>query len=527
MTTLNALLDRSAQEGGERAALVLGASSITFTALRREVLSVAEGLRQAQVAPGERVAIIHRNAPEFVIAYFALVRLGAIAVPINFMVSKPDELAYMLNDCGAVAVVTQKEFLPGLTLAAAKCPAMKTLWTTDFDAGQAQSSIVRAYAELRKTPPEEFPRDCVVEANVAAILYTSGTTGFPKGVMLTHRNLVTNCESALLRLKLRRGGVTLCILPMFHSFAWTAIVLTSLRLTLTCVIAASIAPAKPWLKAMGRHGVTLFAAVPQVYAALAHETKNWKTRLFLRLWAFRRVAVAVSGAAPLSIAVAAAFEEGIGIGILEGWGLTETSPVATVNPPEDIRIGTVGTAIYGVRLKVVDDVEKTLPMGSEGEICVKGDNVMKGYWNKPEETRATFTDDGWLKTGDIGVLDARGYLTIRDRKKDMIIIKGLKVFSAQVEAVIAEHPDVLECAIVGMPDELGDETIKAFVVLKAGAETGKAELLKFFRERLDGYKRPRDLEIIASLPKNALQKVLKRELREREIAKRAGTAVKA
>jgi len=158
MTTLNALLDRSAQEGGERTALVLGDHSLTFAGVRREALSVAEGLRQAGISRGDRVAIIHRNAPEFVVAYFALVRLGAIAVPINFMVSKPDELAYMLNDCGAVGVVTQKEFLPGLTLASAKCPALKALWTTDFDAGEAESGIVRGYAGLRKTPPEDFPR---------------------------------------------------------------------------------------------------------------------------------------------------------------------------------------------------------------------------------------------------------------------------------------------------------------------------------------------------------------------------------
>ena len=386
---------------------------------------------------------------------------------------------------------------------------------------------MRAFASLRMTPPEEFPRDPIVESDVAAILYTSGTTGFPKGVMLTHRNLVTNCESSLLRMGLRRGSATLCILPMFHSFAWTAIVLTSLRLTMKCVISASIAPAKPWLKAMGLHGVTLFAAVPQVYAALAREARDWKTRLFLRLWAFRSVTTAVSGAAPLSVAVAMAFREGIGLGILEGWGLTETSPVATVNPPGDIRIGTVGTAISGVRIKVVDDAENELPTGREGEICVTGDNVMKGYWNKPEETRATFTADGWLKTGDIGVLDGDGYLSIRDRKKDMIIIKGLKVFSAQVEAVIAEHPAVEECAIVGVPDELGDETITAFVVLRKGADAGKAEILQFFRDRLDGYKRPRHLEVVASLPKNALQKVLKRELRERELARRAAPDGKA
>ena len=524
MSTLNALLDRAAQEGGEKTAFIFGARNTSFLDLRHESLVVAEGLRRAGVAKGDRVAIVHRNAPEFVIAYFALNRLGAIAVPINFMVQKADELAYMLNDCGAVGVVAQTDFLPGLNGAALKCSGLKTIWVTDLAA--APSGLIRPFSALRASVFTDVSADPVVEGDVAAILYTSGTTGHPKGVMLTHRNLTTNCESSLKHMSLNRSDVTLCILPMFHSFAWTALVLVSLRLTLTCVIFSAIAPAKPWLKAMGRLRVSVFAAVPQVYAALARESKDWKTRLFLRFWAFRLVKVSVSGAAPLAAVVAESFKDAVGVSITEGWGLTETSPAATINPPGGIRFGTVGTAISGVNLRIVDDAEKELPLGTEGEVCVKGDNVVKGYWNNPDATRDAFTADGWLKTGDIGVLDADGYLSIRDRKKDMIIVKGLKVFSAQVEAVIAEHPAVEESAIVGLPDEVGDEIIKAFVVLKKGSSLEKPALLQFFRERLDAYKRPRDVEIVDALPKNALQKVLKRELRERELRRRASPASK-
>ncbi|MBI4061170.1 MAG: long-chain-fatty-acid--CoA ligase [Elusimicrobia bacterium] len=518
MPTLNALLDRSAQEGGGKTALIFGGREVSFLDLRREVLAVAEGLRRAGIAKGDRVALLHRNAPEFVIAYFAVSRLGAIAVPINFMVSKADELAYMLGDCGAKGVVTQGEFLPGLTSAAAKCPALKALWTTD--AGAA-APLVRPFSELRAAAFPDASGDAALESDTAAILYTSGTTGFPKGVMLTHRNLVTNCEASLGRMSLDRSDATLCILPMFHSFAWTGIVLVSLRLTLTCVVFAAIAPAKPWLKEMGRRGVSVFAAVPQVYAALAREAKDWKTRLFLRFWAFRRVRIAVSGAAPLAPAVAEAFRGALGVEIVEGWGLTETSPVATINTPGAARFGTVGTPISGVQVRIVDEAGKAVPRGAEGEIVVKGDCVMKGYWNRPDDTRAAFTADGWLLTGDVGVIDADGCVSIRDRKKDMIIVKGLKVFSAQVEAVIAENPAVEESAIIGVPDEVGDETIKAFVVLKKGSALDKPALIQYFRERLDAYKRPRDVEIVDSLPKNALQKVLKRELRERELKKRA------
>lgn len=519
MSTLNALLDRSAQEGGGKTAIVFGEREVTFLDLRREVLEIAEGLRRAGIAKGDRVAIVHRNAPEFIVAYFALNRLGATAVPINFMVSKADELAYMLADCGAKGAFTQNEFLPGLTAAAAKCGSLEKLWVTD--SAVAESPLIRPYHELRSTVFPDTHMDAAIESDVAAILYTSGTTGFPKGVMLTHRNLVTNCESSLRRMSLDRSDVTLCILPMFHSFAWTGTVLISLRLTLTSVVFSAIAPAKPWLKAMGRRGVSLITAVPQVYAAIAREAKDWKVRAYLRFWAFRRLKIPVSGAAPLSAVVAAAFRDAVGVEIVEGWGLTETSPVATISAPGAVRPGSVGPPIDGVRVKIVDDAENTLAQGAEGEICVQGDCVMKGYWNRPEETRAAFTADGWLKTGDIGVVDADGYLSIRDRKKDMIIVKGLKVFPAQVEAVIAEHPAVEESAIIGVPDEVGDEIIKAFVVLKKGAVIEKAALIQFFKERLDAYKRPRDVEIVDSLPKNALQKVLKRELRDRELKKRA------
>ncbi|MBI4372048.1 MAG: long-chain-fatty-acid--CoA ligase [Elusimicrobia bacterium] len=517
---MNGLLDRAAQEGGERTALIAGEREVSFADLRREVLSLAEGLRRAGAAKGARLAIVHRNAPEFVAAYFAALRLGAIAVPLNFLIHKPDELAYLLNDCGAFGVVTQAEFLPGLKAAAARCPALRALWVTDRARHHEGDELVKPFADLRGPAAEEFNADAASAEDVAAVLYTSGTTGRPKGAMLTHRNLVSNCASSLRRMGLTRRDVSVCILPMFHSFAWTGLVLVSLRLAIPCVIAHAVAPAKPWLQAMGRHGVTLIAAVPQVYAALAREAKSFEVRWFLRLWAFRRVRVAVSGAAPLPAATARAFEAAVGVPILEGWGLTETSPVATVNPPGRAKPGSVGPAIDGVRLKVVDEEERELPVGQDGEICVQGENVMKGYWGLPEDTAAAFTKDGWFKTGDIGALDADDYLAIHDRKKDMVIVKGLKVFPAQVEAVIAEHPDVAESAVIGVPDSLGDETLKAFVVPKSGHAPEKAELLRFFKERLDHYKRPRDVELVAELPKNALHKVLKRVLRERELQKR-------
>lgn len=519
---LNELLDDAALEAGDRTAYVTADESLTFAEFRRRVLSTAAGFAAAGVKKGDCVAIVHRNDPIFVQAYLALNRLGAIAVPINFMVQKADELAYMLNDCKACGIVTQREFLKGLRGAAAKTPSLTRLWVSDDPVGELKANE-QPFSALSGAGLSALPRVEVDENDTASILYTSGTTGNPKGVMLTHRNFVTNCEAAISRMKLTNKDVGLCILPMFHSFAWTGNVLLALRLKIKLVISPAIAPAKPWLKLMGRHGVTLFSAVPQVYSVLAKQCCGFQG-FILRWLFFRKVRMAISGAAPMSPGVQKAFEKTYRIPILEGYGLTETSPVATINALDLRRLGSVGCAIDGVRLKIVDDNERELNTGDEGEICIKGDCVMKGYYNLPDATRDSLTKDGWLKTGDIGALDKEGFLFIRDRKKDMIIIKGLKVFSAQVEAVLLEHPAVEEAAVVGLPDEHGDETIKAFIVLKKDASADKAALMQFCRAKFDGYKRPRDIEIVESLPKNALQKVLKRALRQRELEKKAAGA---
>jgi long-chain acyl-CoA synthetase len=518
--TLNELLDEAAEAKPGRAFLVTATEKLTFAEFRARTLNAAAGFAEAGVRKGDCVAIVHRNSPYFVMAYLALNRLGAVAVPINFMVQKPDELAYMLKDCKAAGVVAQKEFLKGLRAAAQRCPALKTLWVTDFQVSAENGPLEKPFAALVESLAP-VPAVDVVETDVASILYTSGTTGSPKGVMLTHRNFVTNTRASAERLDLREGDVGLCILPMFHSFAWTGNVLVTLLMKSKLVVCPTIVPARPWLDLMCKHGVTLFAAVPQVYSVLAKEASGLK-KWVLRWWYFRKVRICISGAAPLAKPVAEGFESAFGLPILEGYGLTETSPVATINSLGERRKGSVGRPIAGVQVKVVDDNETELPQGSEGEVCIRGENVMKGYYGLPDATRAAFTRDGsWLKTGDIGALDEDGYLFIRDRKKDMIIIKGLKVFSAQVEAVLNEHPDVAEAAIIGIPDEHGDETIKAFFVLKPGAKSDKAVLMQFCRSKLDPYKRPRDLEIVSSLPKNALQKVLKRELRAQELARRA------
>ncbi|MCX5794170.1 MAG: long-chain-fatty-acid--CoA ligase [Elusimicrobia bacterium] len=512
--TLNDLLDAAAERQPPAGGLSTPDERLSYRDLRSRVLRTAAGMQAAGVAKGDRVALVLRNGIPFVVSYFALARLGAAAVPINFMVQKPEDLGFMLKDCGAKAAVTAAEFLPGLRLAQKQAGALKAIWVVD-ESGPDE----RPFSELLRGDPESLPRAAASESDLAGILYTAGTTGVPKGVMLTHRNLVTNCTAAAAHMGLRRNDVMLCILPMFHSFAWTANVLVPMWGGVEVAIAPGVTPAKLWLKLMARHGVTVFTAIPQLYAVLAKEAAGLK-RIMLRWWFFRRVRMAVSGAAPLAQETARRFEAQLKVPILEGYGLTETSPIATINPPAGRRPGTVGLPIAGVRLKIVDPEGRALPPGADGEVCIQGDCVMKGYYNHPQATAETISAEGWLKTGDVGSLDSDGYLTIKDRLKDMIIVKGLKVFSAQVEAALLEHPAVAEAAVVGVPDEVGNETVKAFVVLRRGAQADRAELLRFCRQRLDNYKRPRDVAIVAGLPKNALQKVLKTVLRRQELARR-------
>ncbi|TBR19739.1 long-chain-fatty-acid--CoA ligase [bacterium] len=531
--TLNDALDRSAARRGNAPALVFtrdGAEEVTpYAALRHLVLRAAAAFRSAGIAKGDAVVIVHRNDPAFVVAYLGLNRIGAVAVPVNFMISKPSELAYMFAHCRAKGVLTQREFLKGVLAAQADCPDLTRVWATDERRGlgdrrgEPNSGATENFWDFIEAFPPYEEAAQVEPTDVAAVLYTSGTTGRPKGVMLTHSNLVSNVESSIAAMALTDADVSLTILPMFHTFAWTACVLIPIFLGAKNVVVASLTPPKPWLQLMRRHGVTVFAAVPQVYSLLAKQAvgiKKWA----LRWLYFRKVRIAVSGSAPLAVATLDEFEDALGLRIVEGYGLTETSPVATINPLGRQKAGSVGLPIKDVSVRIVDDAGRELKQGEEGEICIKGPNVMKGYLDDAEATRQAVTPEGWFKTGDVGIVDADGFVHIRDRKKDMIIVKGLKVFSAQVEQTLAGHPDVAEAAVVGIPDSDNDERIKAFIVLREGSAADNAELHRFAREKLDAYKRPRDFEIVKELPKNALQKVLKRVLREAELGKLAKKA---
>ena len=343
------------------------------------------------------------------------------------------------------------------------------------------------------------------------LLYTSGTTGLPKGVMLSHKNIISDIISTVICFKISEEDSMLCILPMFHTLAWTVNVVIPLTYGMKTVIIGNITPASAWLNLMGKERITIMTAIPQIYSILSKEAKGLK-RIYLQYWAFRKVRFAISGAAPLSKETKDHFEKQLGVPILEGYGLTETSPIISVNTEQNRKHGTVGINLPYIKVRIIDEEGNELPRNVEGEIVTKGDNVFKGYHNNPQATTEAFDKEGWFKTGDVGLIDDEGFIYIKDRIKDMIIIKGLKVFSAQVEHTIMEYPNIQECAIIGVPDGNGGEYIKLFVVKKGGVEFDENDFRKYLKTHLDNYKRPREIEFRNELPKTLVGKINYKEL---------------
>ena len=522
-TNLYSVLASSAYKKPEAPAVICGGKTWSYHELLMSVDRASDMLWQHGVRANDKVALALRNGIEVIITNFALYKIGAVGVPINFMISKAEEIKFILNDCKAKAVITQAEFLRHYAKVKKDLPDLNYIFSTDEISSSVKElndpniKLFWPSIEESKFNPQTLSVKPAAQ-DIAMILYTSGTTGNPKGVMLTHNNILSDVHSLVISFKINDDDAMLCILPMFHTLAWTANVITPLYLGLKIVVMANITPASAWLHLMGKEKITIMTAVPQLYSVLSKEAKGLK-RLYLQYWAFRKVRFCLSGAAPLSQETKDHFEKQLGLPILEGYGLTETSPVVSVNTEENKKAGSVGINLPYVNVKIIDDNGKELGRNEEGEICVKGDNVFKGYYNNPAATAEVFDTEGWFKTGDIGVVDDEGFIFIRDRKKDMIIIKGLKVFSAQVEHVINDYPGIEECAVIGVPDGHGGEIIKLYAVKRKGYDFDEADFRKYLKNNLDNYKRPREVEFRDSLPKNSLRKILKKDLRKEAVAK--------
>ncbi len=486
-------LDRATRYFPNALAVIFETQSCTFSQLRDDVQRVAGGLVDAGIQPGDRVALFLPNTPAFVVAYQACQWIGAITVSVNVMLT-PEELRYLLEDSGARFVFTTETLWPALerlvegrNVVVCEGSVEGTLALDTFGRDQPRPALVQRQAE-----------------DPAAILYTSGTTGKQKGATLSVGNVVSNTEATRLYLRIDPEDRLLLFLPLFHVFGQNFIMNSAFAAGATMVLHRRFDREKV-LESVQRDGVSMFFAVPTIYIMLLEAGVSPEALSTVRYF--------FSAAATMPVEVAARWRQTFGKPIYEGYGLSETSPFASYNHEWRHRPGSVGAAIAGVELRIVDPFDVEVEHGTWGEICIKGPNVMLGYWNRPEDT-ADALRGGWFHTGDVGYMDDDGFVYIVDRTKDMINAAGFKVWPREVEEVLYQHPHVVECAVYGVADPVKGEVPLAAVVLAAGAEVSGEDLERFCRERLATYKIPRSFEIVAALPKNATGKILKRILRD-------------
>ena len=448
---------------------------------------------------GSRVAIFLPNIPEFVLSYYAIQRIGAIAASLNVML-KRNEVEFILRDSGSRLLITVPQFLEQVPENVSSLEAIVTVGDTDRPRCYKFSDL------LCESPFPEVPSVSLDASDGAAILYTSGTTGQPKGVLLTHGNLASNAAATVHHTRMTPDDRLLCYLPLFHCFGQNFIMNAAVTAGATLILHERFVP-EEILESTRVNRASIFLGVPAVYLRLLAQSDIERYLQTIRYY--------FSAAAPLPVEVVRKWRDRFGQTIYEGYGLTETSPFATYNHDADYREGSVGTAIQDVEIKIVDEHGAQLPPGEVGEIAIKGPNVMNGYFNRPEET-AEVIRDGWFLTGDIGKMDQDGYLYLVDRAKDMVNVSGFKVWPREVEEVLSAHGGVAEAAVIGVPDPVSGEAVKAFAVLKQSARLTEQEVIDFCRNRMAVYKAPRHVEFIDALPRNPAGKVLKRELRARE-----------
>jgi long-chain acyl-CoA synthetase len=501
MSTLIEALRESARRFPDRPAILAGPLSLdhqTFGALSDRV---AAGLAAQGVAKGDRIGLYCPNGPDFAIAYAGILKVGAAVVPINLLINT-EEAAYVLSDSGAKGLI----FHSALAEPVARVrPAVADLAFTVVIGGPLEGALDFDDLLNSKAPVPEPDLD--PGEDLAAILYTSGTTGFPKGAMLTHANLVANTGSVREAMHWRPGeDVVLVVLPMFHAFAATVGMLTPL--TNGCAF-VPVPRFEPDLVAetIESARATIFLGVPSMYSVLLR-LRDEKVPLLSSL------RCCIAGGAAMPVEVLHRFEAKFGVRIYEGDGPTECSPVTCVNPVGGLaKPGTVGLPVPGVEMRIVDDDGNELPDGEVGEIAVRGANVMKGYWKRPEATAEVFRGE-WFLTGDLGTRDGDGYFSIVDRKKDLIIVNGMNVYPRMIEEVLHRYPGLKEAAVVGEPHDLHGEVPVAYVALDESKPVTEADLRAHCRDHLGRHQIPRKFVILPELPKNATGKILKRQLRK-------------
>ncbi|MBE0614953.1 MAG: long-chain fatty acid--CoA ligase [Burkholderiales bacterium] len=489
-------VERIAQQYPERKAIVFEGKDISYGTLDADAGAVASALKTNGVRRGDRVALFLPNIPAFMLAYLAGQKLGVIVVSINSM-NKSEEVKYILDDAGVKVLFTTAELLPNVPRS--QCPALKQVVICE---GKSDGDVLLdewLAADRSGMGSEDMGAD-----DAAAILYSSGTTGNPKGVTLTHNNIISNVRATAKCSGIMSEDKLALFLPLFHVFAQDFIMNACFEAGATLVLFRRFVP-ETVLEGIEHERVTMFFAVPTIFIALLGAGIPKQKLASIRYF--------FSAAATMPQEISRRWTETYGEPVYEGYGLTECAPCAAYNHVSKHKFGSVGTAIEEFNVRIFDEKDKELPSGEWGEIVIRGPGVMKGYWGKPEDT-ARALRGGWLHSGDIGKMDEEGYIFIVDRVKDMINLSGFKVWPAEVEQVLYRHPAVKEIAVYGIPDPLKGEAVKAAIVLKEGARATEQEIIDYCREKLAVYKAPELVAFVKELPKSATGKILKRVLRE-------------
>ncbi len=508
------LLRMAAYRVPDRPAIIYHNASFTYREVVSMVNCIANGLYNLGLRKGERICLFMTNRPEYTISFIAAASIGVVVSPMNPSY-KEREVGYQLENSEAGAIIIQRELLPllQLVLSQKSLPNLRHIIVTGESVPEELPEAIPWAKLMRESSPEQPPRVEISGDDLLALPYSSGTTGLPKGVMLTHRNVAVNNLQFTTVLQAGVNDVALIFLPFYHIYG---VMLTGAFLACggTQVLMERFDLLQS-LELCEKHGVTYYFAVPPIIVALANAPVD--------LSKLKTVKYVFSGAAPLPLDPARRLEAKTGLQVVQGYGMTEASPLTHAQPkdPSLVRPDSVGLPVHNTEQKVVDieTGERELPVGEDGEIIVRGPQVMQGYWKAPESTAQSLRN-GWLYTGDIGHVDADGFTYIVDRKKEMIKYKGFGIAPAEIEALLMEHPAVMDSAVIGVPDDEAGEAPKGFVVLRAGHEATPEEIMAFANGKLAGYKKVHYIEIVQAIPKNASGKILRRELKDMEKARR-------
>jgi long-chain acyl-CoA synthetase len=535
-SSLVALMRESFDRYGDRVAYSFLGKDLTYSALDQQSQALAAYFQSLGLERGDRIAIMLPNVPQYPVVVAAILRAGFVVVNVNPLYTAR-ELEHQLKDAGAKAIVIIENFAATLQQCLASTPVQHVVLCAMGDRlgwlkGMLVNHVVRNVKKL--VPPFELPLAVRFNAalalgqgaklqepalgpdDLAVLQYTGGTTGVSKGAVLLHRNLIANVlqseawnAPAMARVPADEQPTSVCALPLYHIFAFTVNMMLSMRTGGKNILIPNPRDIPAVLKELSKHTFHSFPAVNTLFNALANHPDfgqvNWSN-----------LKVSVGGGMAVQAAVAKLWLEKTGCPVCEGYGLSETSPSASCNPTTSTEFsGTIGVPLPNTRLKIIDDDGHELPVGQPGEIAIQGPQVMAGYWQRPDETAKVMLPGGWFKSGDIGVMDARGYFKIVDRKKDMILVSGFNVYPNEVEDVVASLPGVLECAVIGVPDDKSGEAVKLVVVKKDPALT-ETQVLEHCKNNLTGYKLPKLIEFRTDLPKTPVGKILRRELRDKK-----------